>query len=112
MKNVDPAGNGDELTPSGRRTVYGAFVQSHFTFFDTFDIIAALRYDSYELEGGTTQLDGSRVSPKITAGYTVFKGITLFATYAEGYRAPAVTETLISGTHPPPAPFRCCPTPI
>ena len=111
VKNVDPAGNGDELTPSGRRTVYGAFVQSHFTFFDTFDIIAALRYDSYELEGGTTQLDGSRVSPKITAGYTVFKGTTLFATYAEGYRAPAVTETLISGTHPPPAAFPLLPNP-
>ncbi len=111
VKNVDPAGNGDELTPNGRRTVYGAFVQSHFTFFDTFDIIAALRYDSYELEGGTTQLDGSRVSPKITAGYTVFKGTTLFATYAEGYRAPAVTETLISGAHPPPAAFPLLPNP-
>jgi hemoglobin/transferrin/lactoferrin receptor protein len=111
VKNNDPGGNGDELTPSGKRSVYGAFVQSHFTFFDTFDIIAALRYDNYELEGGTTQLDGSRVSPKITAGYTIFKGMTLFATYAEGYRAPAVTETLISGAHPPPAAFPLLPNP-
>lgn len=111
VKNFDPGGNGDELTPSGKRTVYGAFVQSHFTFFDTFDVIAALRYDNYELEGGTTQLDGSRVSPKITAGYTVFKGTTLFATYAEGYRSPAVTETLISGSHPPPAAFPLLPNP-
>jgi hemoglobin/transferrin/lactoferrin receptor protein len=111
VKNSDPGGNGDELTPNGRRTVYGAFAQSHFTFFDTFDIIAALRYDSYELEGGTTQLDGSRVSPKITAGYMIFKGTTLFATYAEGYRAPAVTETLISGAHPPPAAFPLLPNP-
>lgn len=111
VKNVDPGGNGDELTPDGRRSVYGAFAQSHFTFFDTFDIIAALRYDNYELEGGGTQLDGSRVSPKITAGYTIFKGTTLFATYAEGYRAPAVTETLINGAHPPPAPFPLLPNP-
>lgn len=111
VTNVDPGGNGDELTPNGRRTVYGAFVQSHFTFFDTFDIIAALRYDNYELEGGTTHLDGSRVSPKITAGYEFLKGMTLFGTYAEGYRAPAITETLISGAHPPPAAFPLLPNP-
>ena len=28
--------------------------------------------------------------------------MTLFATYAEGYRPPAITETLIDGFHPPP----------
>lgn len=111
VKNSDPGGNGDELTPSGRRNVQGAFLQSHVTFFDMFDIIAAMRYDSYELEGGKTHLEGDRVSPKITAGVTPIRGITFFATYAEGYRAPAVTETLISGAHPPPAAFPLLPNP-
>lgn len=96
-----PNGNADDLTPGGRRTVAGAFVQSRLTFYDTVDIIAALRYDTYELERGTLTTDGSRVSPKVTVGYTPIKGLTLFGTYAEGYRAPAITETLINGLHPP-----------
>ncbi|MGE3066900.1 MAG: TonB-dependent hemoglobin/transferrin/lactoferrin family receptor [Hyphomicrobiaceae bacterium] len=111
VKNFDPGGNGDELTPSGQRNVYGGFLQSRFTFFDTLDIIAAARYDSYELKGGTTHLEGDRISPKLTAAYSIFKGATVFATYAEGYRAPAVTETLIDGSHPPPAPFQLLPNP-
>lgn len=107
----DPVGNGDEFTPSGERTVSGAFVQNQLTFFDTVDIIAAVRYDSYKLEGGKTELEGERVSPKVTAGVTPITGMTFFATYAEGYRAPAVTETLIDGIHPPPAPFPLRPNP-
>jgi hemoglobin/transferrin/lactoferrin receptor protein len=86
-------------------------VQSHATFFDTIDVIAALRYDTYEISGDAADLDGSRVSPKITVGYTPTKGMTFFGTYAEGYRAPAVTETLISGIHPPPGSFTFLPNP-
>jgi hemoglobin/transferrin/lactoferrin receptor protein len=111
VTTFDPIGNGDELTPSGRRSVSGAFVQSKLTFFDRIDLISALRYDRYELEGGGVSSDGERVSPKITAGVTPLKGLTLFATYAEGYRAPAITETLINGVHPAPAPFPLLPNP-
>ncbi|MGQ0456020.1 MAG: TonB-dependent hemoglobin/transferrin/lactoferrin family receptor [Hyphomicrobium sp.] len=107
----DPIGNGDEFTPSGERTVGGAFLQSQFTFFDIVDLITALRYDTYELDGGDVKLDGDRVSPKVTLGVTPIAGMTLFATYAEGYRAPAVTETLIDGIHPPPAAFPLRPNP-
>ena len=107
----DPVGNGDEFTPSGERTAAGAFVQSHFTFFEIVDLIGALRYDSYEIEGGDVHLEGDRVSPKVTLGVTPLKGVTLFTTYAEGYRAPAVTETLLDGVHPPPAPFPLLPNP-
>jgi hemoglobin/transferrin/lactoferrin receptor protein len=106
-----PLGNADELTPSGRRTVAGAFVQSQLKLLSMFDIITALRYDSYELDGGAVTSDGARVSPKVTVGYTPFKGLTLFGTYAEGYRAPAVTETVITGTHPQPSPFVLLPNP-
>jgi len=108
---VVTSGYGTELTPSGRRTASGAFAQGKVTFFDTFDIIAALRYDHYELKGGDVHSEGDRVSPKITAGITPFNGVTIFATYAEGYRAPAITETLIEGTHSPPATFPLLPNP-
>jgi TonB-dependent heme/hemoglobin receptor family protein/TonB-dependent hemoglobin/transferrin/lactoferrin receptor family protein len=108
---VVTSGYGTELTPSGRRTASGAFAQGKVTFFDTLDIIAALRYDHYELKGGDVHSEGERVSPKITAGLTPFNGVTFFATYAEGYRAPAITETLIQGTHSPPATFPLLPNP-
>ncbi len=109
---TDTLGSSNLFTPGGRRTVAGAFIQSQTTIFDTVDLITALRYDTYELSGGATEVDGSRVSPKVTVGYTLAKGMTLFGTYAEGYRAPAVTETLITGTHPAPARSRSCPIPI
>lgn len=107
----DPVGNGDELTPSGRRSVLGGFAQTRLTFFDIFELISALRYDRYELDGGGVSSDGERVSPKVTAGVTPLKGVTLFASYAEGYRAPAITETLVNGVHPAPAPFPLLPNP-
>lgn len=110
VETRDPAGNGDELTPSGKRQVAGAFVQSKASW-GIFDLIGAARYDNYHLEGGDTELDGSRASPKLTAGVTPLAGMTFFATYAEGYRAPAVTETLIAGFHPQPAPFKLLPNP-
>lgn len=102
---TDTASLATLFTPRGERTVAGTFIQSQATLFDTVDIIAALRFDTYELSGGTVETEGSRVSPKLTLGYTPVKGITLFGTYAEGYRAPALTETLIAGLHPPIGPF-------
>jgi hemoglobin/transferrin/lactoferrin receptor protein len=102
---TDTAGLATLFTPRGERTVSGAFIQGQASFFDTIDLIGALRYDTYELSGGNTGLDGSRISPKVTLGYTPIKGITLFSTYAEGYRAPSLTETLVAGLHPPIGPF-------
>jgi hemoglobin/transferrin/lactoferrin receptor protein len=121
VTNIDPFEGGDVFTPSGERTVGGAFVQSRLTFFDKIDLITALRYDTYNLSGivvtsgGTQDLetDGDRVSPKITLGVTPVKGITVFGTYAEGYRAPAVTESFVSGFHPAPGPpFEFLPNPF
>jgi hemoglobin/transferrin/lactoferrin receptor protein len=110
---IDEAGgNADEFTPNGERTVAGAFVQSQTTVFEVVEIIAAARYDTYELQGSGSQSEGDRISPKVTAGVTPLNGLTLFATYAEGYRAPAVSEAFISGIHPPPGPqFPLIPNP-
>ncbi len=110
---IDEAGgNADEFTPNGERTVAGTFIQGKTTFFDVVDIIAAARYDTYEMEGSGSKSEGERVSPKVTAGVTPVTGFTFFATYAEGYRAPAVSEAFISGIHPPPGPqFPLLPNP-
>lgn len=104
----DDFSNGNETTPGGRRNVYGGFVQNHLKWKD-FDLIAGLRFDSYELSGGGTTARGQRVSPKITLGYTPIDGVQPYLSYAEGYRAPSITETLVNGGHPAPSAFTFIP---
>jgi hemoglobin/transferrin/lactoferrin receptor protein len=104
VKVFDPGGVNDLFTPSGKREVYGAFAQWKANYSDWVEVIGALRYDAYNLNGsGATAFNssGDRLSPKITVGLTPVAGITPYVTYAEGYRAPAVTEVLNAGVHPP-----------
>jgi hemoglobin/transferrin/lactoferrin receptor protein len=104
-QSVDVTGTGDLFTPSGQRKVYGGFGQWKMNYSSWLEIIGAARYDAYKLEGGSVPNDGSRVSPKITVGVTPINWITVYGIYAEGYRAPAITETLVAGSHPPFATF-------
>ncbi|MBZ6077115.1 TonB-dependent hemoglobin/transferrin/lactoferrin family receptor [Microvirga puerhi] len=103
-------GYGAAFTPSGTRNLFGGFVQDEVRFTPWLRTIGALRFDSYELSGGGTNSDGSHVSPKLTIGVEPFKGIEFYGTYAEGYRAPTITETLIQGSHPFPI-FNILPNP-
>jgi hemoglobin/transferrin/lactoferrin receptor protein len=106
----EPNGASNRFTPSGKRLVYGGFVQGALKW-GMFDVIGAARYDAYELSSATVSSRGERVSPKITLGVTPLAGLQFYGTYAEGYRAPAITETLVEGLHPPPATFRFLPNP-
>ena len=56
-------------------------------------------------------MSGDRPPPKRTVEVKAAEPVTLYATYAEGYRAPAVTETLIQGFHPPPVTGEFIPNP-
>jgi hemoglobin/transferrin/lactoferrin receptor protein len=107
---VDPRGNSDTTTPSGERTVSGAFVQLKSNYSTWLETIAAARYDNYRLDGLGTTAGGERLSPKFTIGITPFDGFTPYGSYSEGYRAPSITETIISGAHASaggPAPRNC-----
>ena len=101
----DSRGNSNITTPSGERTVGGGFVQLKNNYSSWLEVISALRYDHYELNStgtgtaGTTSSSGDRLSPKITVGVTPIAGFTPYVSYAEGYRAPSITETLIAGGH-------------
>jgi hemoglobin/transferrin/lactoferrin receptor protein len=97
---VDTTGFESVMTPSGERTVTGGFAQWKANYSTWLEVIGGLRYDNYKLDGGGVSTDGDRLSPKITVGVTPFRGFTPYVTYAEGYRAPALTETLIAGQHP------------
>lgn len=104
--------------PGGERHAYGAFIQDSITYSHWLEIIGALRYDGYEL----TSLDGmlnvkkDRVSPRLTVGVKPFEdaglhGLQIYGTYAEGYRAPSVIETLMDGLHPAGVSFPFLPNP-
>ncbi len=111
VTTVDPAGSSDDLTPSGTRVAYGTYVQDKIFFDEWLEVIGALRYDGYSLKDDEVSVDGERLSPKITVGVTPWEQVTFYTTYAEGYRAPAITETLIDGFHPPPVMGRFFPNP-
>ncbi|QGM96717.1 TonB-dependent hemoglobin/transferrin/lactoferrin family receptor [Methylocystis parvus] len=98
------------LTPSGRRDLSGAFIQDELRYGGWLRVLGALRYDQYSLQGGAYSSGGQRLNPKITVGLSPLEGVEVYGGYAEGYRAPSVTETLISGTHPFPA-FNILPNP-
>lgn len=99
VDNTDDLENSNKYTPNGRRSVYGGFVQDQATW-EWLEVISAVRLDGYELTGGNVDNSGGRASPKLTIGVTPVPWVTVFATYAEAYRAPAITETLINGIHP------------
>jgi len=111
----DPSGSQDTYTPSGKRRVSGVYVQDKLTW-DWLEIIGGLRYDNYKLESDTEGSSGSRLSPRITVGVSPFQdsvldGLQVYGTYAEGYRSPSITETLMNGLHPAGLPFPFLPNP-
>lgn len=109
--SAERAGGPLDFTPSGERALYGGYLQDEVSLTDTLSLVGALRFDSYSLEGGGTSTDDSAVSPKLTIGYEVLSGLSVYGSWAEAFRAPATTETLINGTHPPPASFKFLPNP-
>jgi hemoglobin/transferrin/lactoferrin receptor protein len=101
VRTSDSRGNSNITTPSGLRTVSGGFAQLKQNYSTWFEAVSAIRYDRYDLHSPTvaTSGGGDRFSPKITIGVTPVAGFTPYVSYAEGYRAPSITETLISGGH-------------
>jgi hemoglobin/transferrin/lactoferrin receptor protein len=107
---TDPFDDAALFTPSGERQAFGTFIEDQARITEWLRVIGALRYDTYSLSGNGVSSEGDHLSPKITVGVTPIKGIEVYGTYAEAYRAPAITETLISGVHPG-FPFQFLPNP-
>ncbi|MGN6145521.1 MAG: TonB-dependent hemoglobin/transferrin/lactoferrin family receptor [Mesorhizobium sp.] len=115
MVTLDPSGGQDTYTPSGKRRVSGLYVQDKMSW-EWLEVIAGLRYDSYSLDSATAESSGDRLSPRITVGVTPFEsagldGLQFYGTYAEGYRSPSITETLMNGMHPSGVTFPFLPNP-
>ncbi|MDQ8730932.1 TonB-dependent hemoglobin/transferrin/lactoferrin family receptor [Bradyrhizobium sp. LHD-71] len=99
VSTADFSGNSNATTPGGRRTVSGAFAQWKVGYATWFDLISAVRYDNYHLSSANTTTEGDRFSPKVTFALLPTYVVTPYVSYAEGYRAPSVTETLVDGAH-------------
>ncbi len=113
---IDPISTADLFTPSGERTAGGAFIQDQIEVTTWLEFIVAGRFDAYSLKGDTVDSEGTHFSPKATIVLkpfeeTALKGLHVYGTYAEGYRAPSTTETMIGGFHPAPAAFEFLPNP-
>ncbi len=100
VSTFDPRGTGALTTPGGRRNVFGGFLQLKSSFSNWLEIVAAGRYDQYDFEAAGASLSKSHFSPKITVGVTPWAGVQPYVSYAEGYRSPTLTETLIISAHP------------
>lgn len=99
VTSIDQSGTSDVTTPNGERTVGGGFIQWKGNYASLVEVISAARYDYYRLTSNIGGSSGDRLSPKVTVGLMPAAVVTPYASYAEGYRAPAITETLVNGAH-------------
>lgn len=95
----DKSGNSNATTPPGTRTVWGGFLQYKANYSSLLEVVSAVRYDNYDLSSPAGGASGDRFSPKITVGLLPTAVMTPYVSYAEGYRAPSITETLVTGAH-------------
>ena len=99
VSTADKSGNSNKTTPGGERTVTGAFVQWKTNYTSLLEVVGAIRYDNYQLSSSAGSASGDRFSPKITIGLLPASVVTPYVSYAEGYRAPSITETLVDSAH-------------
>lgn len=101
----------------GESSIAGVFSQTTWSH-GIFDLITALRYDHYTIDGtfaavanppspiglppGNYALDRSegRLNPKVTLAAQVTPWLQPYVTYAEAFRAPTIQESLLGGSHP------------
>ena len=88
-------------TPNSEITRTGVYLQDEFSS-GSFDFIAGLRYDNYDLNASTdsiftktayaADMSESSWSPKLSAAYNISEQLTVYGSYAKGFRAPAYYE--------------------
>jgi hemoglobin/transferrin/lactoferrin receptor protein len=109
---VPPAGETfpTRAFPNTDYTRIGLYIQDEITAFDgKLSLYPAIRYDSYDLKPKADALlttivpasqEGSHVSPKISAIYRILQDLSVFANYAEGFKAPSPNEVNNSFANP------------
>ncbi|CAM3407817.1 TonB-dependent hemoglobin/transferrin/lactoferrin family receptor [Thalassospira profundimaris] len=90
------------LFPDADMTIYGVYVDNAFAVTDALDVTAGVRFDSYDLSAsGQRSREDRAVSPRFSASYRLTSWMQPYISYAEAFRAPAMTEMYASGYHFP-----------
>lgn len=107
----DPTLAGGSLTPSGTRDIQSVYAEDAIALTEATQTVLGLRFDSYRLSSPDGGSNGTGTSPSLTLSQEVGPFVTLYATAAQAYRPPTLSEALVNGQHPPPATFYIRPNP-
>ncbi|MEL6807869.1 MAG: TonB-dependent receptor [Pseudomonadota bacterium] len=90
--------------PDATATTYGVFAEATFGVSDRLDIIAGLRFDSYDRDVDDPTLadaDDTFFSPRLGFSYRPNDNVQIFGNIARAFRAPTLTELYNDGVHFP-----------
>jgi len=107
----DPTASRGSLTASGIRDIWSVYAEDAIGLTEATQAVIGLRFDSYRLSSDDGSSEGTGTSPSLTISQRVGPALTLFATAAQAYRPPTLSEALVNGQHPPPATFYIRPNP-
>jgi len=88
--------------PSAEQTVIAFFAQDQIAL-GNFTLTPGLRFDRFEQRSpnGLNDRESSRVSPRVSLAWQVLPWLQPYISYAEGFRAPSLTELYVGGQHFP-----------
>lgn len=104
------------MPPDGTRSETSAFVQGGLKINEWLRFDGGLRYTAFQTHDrgkrnyynykgfygiDAVELDGTGISPNISATVEAFAGVQLFAKYSEGFRGPSLIESTENFNRPP-----------
>ncbi|MFT3974168.1 MAG: TonB-dependent receptor [Amaricoccus sp.] len=109
----DPAAalTGGSLTPSGKRRIASLLAEDSVQLGLDTRVALSLRYLDYALDSPDGAVSDTSLSPAVTLERRVLGGLVLYGTLARASRPPTLSESLVNGSHPPPATFDIRPNP-
>ncbi|HJQ56623.1 MAG TPA: TonB-dependent hemoglobin/transferrin/lactoferrin family receptor [Vineibacter sp.] len=91
--------------PDARGRVAGVFMQPEIRLWDAVSLTPGVRFDYYYRKPASPALGPtlteSRVSPRMGVQWDATKWLSVYALYAEAFRAPSLSELYVSGVHFP-----------
>jgi hemoglobin/transferrin/lactoferrin receptor protein len=91
--------------PNAHGDAFGVFAQSELKFFDILTVTPGGRFDRFSRRPETSAvgapLEAGHFSPRISVNVEPVKWFSVYGLYAEAFRAPALNELYVSGTHFP-----------
>ncbi|MBX3499454.1 MAG: TonB-dependent hemoglobin/transferrin/lactoferrin family receptor [Alphaproteobacteria bacterium] len=91
--------------PNAHGDAFGLFAQSELKFFDIVTLTPGGRFDRFSRRPENSalgpDLEASRFSPRVSVAVEPVKWLNVYGLYAEAFRAPALNELYVSGSHFP-----------